>query len=126
MKFEFIYFKYPNSDQLYPSMVNLTNDDESILIGSYLTDDGGLSKSTRIEILEDFLGILENKEIEEANISGEHYMASIQNQQVELEFVYDENQRAITSRVRLIRAIKAWVAFIKKEPVKGYIEIIEI
>lgn len=126
MKFEFIYFTYPNSDQLYPSMVNLTNDDESMLIGSYLTDDGGVSKSTRIEILEHFLGILENKEIEEADISGEHYMASIQNQQVDLEFVYDENQTAITGRVRLIRAIKAWISFIKKEPVKGYTEIIEI
>ena len=114
-------YKFINDDSL-----STIHDNESNMVMSYLTDDGGVSKNTRIEILEKFLGILENKEIEEADISGEHYMAFIQNQHVELEFVYDENQTAITGRVRLIRAIKAWVSFIKKEPVKGYTEIIEI
>lgn len=126
MKFEFIYFTYPNNDHLYPSMVNLTNDDESTLVRDYLTDDAGLGKSTRIGILEYFLNVLENKEIKEADISSEHYMVSIQNQQVKFEFLYDENQVYITSKSRLIRAMKAWVAFIKKEPVKGYTELIEI
>lgn len=126
MKFEFIYFTYPNNHHLFPSMVNLTNNDQSTLVGYYLTDDGGVGKSTRIEILEYFLNVLENKEIKEADISSEHYMASIQNQQVKFEFLYDENQVFITSRSRLIRAMKAWIAFIKKEPVKGYTEIIEI
>jgi hypothetical protein len=114
-------YKFINDDFL-----STFHDNESNIVMSYLTDDSGLSNSTRIEILEHFLGILENKEIKEADISGEHYMASIQNQQVELEFVYDENQTAITSRIRLSRAIKAWMGFIKKEPVKGYTEIIEI
>ena len=119
-------FFIPTYKSINDDFLSTFHDNESNMVMSYLTDDSGLSNSTRIEILEHFLGILENKEIKEADISGEHYMASIQNQQVELEFVYDENQTAITSRVRLSRAIKAWIDFIKKDPVKGYTEIIEI
>lgn len=126
MKFKFSYFRYPNNDQLYPSIVDLTIANESKLVAAYLNDDAGLSRSTRIEILEYSLEVLENIEIKDADISSEHYMASIQNQQVKFEFVYDGNQRAFTCRSKLIQAMKAWIAFIKKESIKDYTEIIEI
>ena len=126
MKFEFSYFTYPDNDILCPSIMNISDDNESDIVATYIADSGNGDASSNIELFEDTLNILEDSAIKEANISSENYFAYVNDKYIEFEFVLDEAETWIVDKNKLILVMKAWITFIRREPIKGYTETIEI
>ena len=112
MKFEFSYFTYPDNDILCPSIMNISDDNESDIVATYIADSGNGDASSNIELFEDTLNILEDSAIKEANISSENYFAYVNDKYIEFEFVLDEAETWIVDKNKLILVMKAWITFI--------------
>jgi len=129
MSLRFYYIRYPNESDLVATIIS---DDSSNLkeemIISYLIDDGGLSVESHIEYLDDCISKLENSIINEIDISSNSYGVELINEMVKIYFLYDENQCCEVKRSALLKLLKSWVMFIKKNllrTMRKFIFIIE-
>ncbi|MCG3871316.1 DUF5376 family protein [Psychrobacter sp. Ps7] len=96
------------------------------LIASYLVDSGGASLKSHIEYLKECLRALGSPSTYEADISSNSYSAKIRNDGVRVSFLYDEIQSIKVSRTKLQDITKAWILFLEREPIAGYIETMHI
>ena len=127
MIFTFCYFKFPDSENLHATILpNRIEDDMENLIASYLVDNGGASLKSHIEYLKECLRALGSPSMYEADISSNSYSAEIRNDGVRVSFLYDEVQSIKVSRNKLQDITKAWILFLEREPIAGYIETMHI
>ncbi|WP_055124900.1 DUF5376 family protein [Psychrobacter sp.] len=127
MIFTFCYFKFPDSESLHATILpNRIEDDMENLIASYLVDSGGASLKSHIEYLKECLRALGSPSTYEADISSNSYSAKIRNDGVRVSFLYDEIQSIKVSRTKLQDITKAWILFLEREPIAGYIETMYI
>ena len=127
MIFTFCYFKFPDSENLHATILpNRIEDDMENLIASYLVDNGGASLKSHIEYLKECLRALGSPSTYEADISSNSYSAKIRNDGVRVSFLYDEIQSIKVSRTKLQDITKAWILFLEREPIAGYIETMYI
>ena len=127
MIFTFCYFKFPDSENLHATILpNRIEDDMENLIASYLVDSGGASLKSHIEYLKECLRALGSPSTYEADISSNSYSAKIRNDGVRVSFLYDEIQSIKVSRTKLQDITKAWILFLEREPIAGYIETMYI
>ena len=127
MIFTFCYFKFPDSENLHATILpNRIEDDMENLIASYLVDSGGASLKSHIEYLKECLRALGSLSTYEADISSNSYSAEIRNDGVRVSFLYDEVQSIKVSRNKLQDITKAWILFLEREPIAGYIETMHI
>ena len=127
MIFTFCYFKFPDSESLHATILpNRIEDDMENLIASYLVDNGGASLKSHIEYLKECLRALGSPSTYEADISSNSYSAKIRNDGVRVSFLYDEIQSIKVSRTKLQDITKAWILFLEREPIAGYIETMHI
>lgn len=127
MIFTFCYFKFPDSESLHATILpNRIEDDMENLIASYLVDSGGASLKSHIEYLKECLRALGSPSTYEADISSNSYSAKIRNDGVRVSFLYDEIQSIKVSRTKLQDITKAWILFLEREPITGYIETMHI
>ena len=127
MIFTFCYFKFPDSESLHATILpNRIEDDMENLIASYLVDSGGASLKSHIEYLKECLRALGSPSTYEADISSNSYSAKIRNDGVRVSFLYDEVQSIKVSRNKLQDITKAWILFLEREPIAGYIETMHI
>ena len=127
MIFTFCYFKFPDSESLHATILpNRIEDDMENLIASYLVDSGGASLKSHIEYLKECLRALGSPSTYEADISSNSYSAKIRNDGVRVSFLYDEVQSIKVSRTKLQDLTMAWILFLEREPIAGYIENMHI
>ena len=127
MIFTFCYFKFPDSESLHATILpNRIEDDMENLTASYLVDSGGASLKSHIEYLKECLRALGSPSTYEADISSNSYSAKIRNDGVRVSFLYDEIQSIKVSRTKLQDIMKAWILFLEREPIAGYIETMHI
>ena len=126
MIFTFCYFKFPDSESLHATILPNRIEDMESLIASYLVDNGGASLKSHIEYLKECLRALGSPSTYEADISSNSYSAKIRNDGVRVSFLYDEIQSIKVSRTKLQDITKAWILFLEREPIAGYIETMHI
>ena len=127
MIFTFCYFKFPDSENLHATILpNRIEDDMDNLIASYLVDNGGASLKSHIEDVKECLRALGSLSTYETDISSNSYSAEIRNDGVRVSFLYDEVQSIKVSRNKLQDITKAWILFLERESIAGYIETMHI
>ncbi|PNK61358.1 DUF5376 family protein [Psychrobacter sp. FDAARGOS_221] len=127
MNFKFCYFKFPDSEDLNPTVCpSTTESDEESLISSYLIDSGGVSIKSHIDYLTECLRCLKDISIYNADISSNSYGVEIDGDNVKIYFLYSKNEEAIVDRFKLGKLLYAWILFLKREPKQWYEEIANI
>lgn len=128
MKIKF-YFSCDEDRVLFHNCMCLENPERDPL-SAYLRDnEGDKSYASYIGFLKKSLEILNNYNVDSYDLSSNSWSFYLNKNVVEICFLYNEDNtdyQLTLDREKVAFIIRKWIEFLKKEPIEGYEEIIEV